>query len=850
MSELTTQSSGNDSEGPKTLAEQGKGDSLESVFDEGDFLSELKSFTETGFQSDKEKERAFYLMRKLSKHALNVDAGPAQISEPGRARSRSPSPTTPLPRRCSTPQLGPKGQPIFEGVFAFLKERVLPPAGTGYGDSQMQDDAYGYTPAPPTDPTSIDREFICDVLGRVAENQAFAVQLLCRVHKAKPDAAEDNLFARLFRQKEYYDSEWANELLDNLRVDTDFEDGRTILLKTASVLRVNSGRRVQRDEIREKMIEVVTSAFSSFKGMAISLSRDAPPPTRADTETQEWEVKVGSQQFTDLSVATASLMDEGFRVDQLHHDTLRLLGNAPTAIIVLRTREILEVLKSKFRLSKTATELLRAHLEKEHSEFMEDAVTALLGAVDEDVEKEVSELKDHVKVNALELARLCSPQHRAAHQELIKKLLGEDNSLEVRRAAMAAQTGQGMEGMTSVKYWMHCTSPAAMASIVQTGIVRIAQCDSELYDGKLATDKFAPLGLWFSAYTYKKKLPKTTAYPEGSETGYSAGLTADVSKLLGLGVRWKVYFVGKEKIIRTQYKYAVVMEGSPEDLWFQHNPTITAAEGPGDRAVFLEQDKDGNWLFFAKDLDSKGEDEEYIEDSQADVAAVWQVETSVFFVPPNGRDLLLRDAFVSADTIETDDYHWDPSLRKGVGLLDFDNGFSTLQVKRSGKLPEQRPRAVCPALPGGSLFPPKVNKQAEFALAEYNKWLSGQSDSPAFEAVANFTRHVEFKAVKLFNSPNDKLKDQNYLKTYGKDGYQYLIVNMSQKKPPPKAFPPYVLADQLLRIASLGYHVLAADYVADEEKRHKRARYAASHMINSHVMDKQIKIARSFWLGV
>ena len=130
---------------------------------------------------------------------------------------------------------------------------VLRAAGTGYGDSQMQDDAYGYTPAPPTDPTSIDREFICDVLGRVAENQAFAVQLLCRVHAAKPDAAEDNLFARLFREKEYYDSEWANELLDNLRVDTDFEDGRTIILKTASVLRVNSGRRVQRDEIRENI---------------------------------------------------------------------------------------------------------------------------------------------------------------------------------------------------------------------------------------------------------------------------------------------------------------------------------------------------------------------------------------------------------------------------------------------------------------------------------------------------------------------------------------------------------------------------------------------------------------------
>ena len=80
------------------------------------------------------------------------------------------------------------------------------------------------------------------------------------------------------------------QLLDNLRVDTDFEDGRTIS-ENRSVLRVNSGRRVQRDEIREKMIEVALPRI--FKGMAVS-SRDAPP-TRADTETQEWEVNVGGE---------------------------------------------------------------------------------------------------------------------------------------------------------------------------------------------------------------------------------------------------------------------------------------------------------------------------------------------------------------------------------------------------------------------------------------------------------------------------------------------------------------------------------------------------------------------------
>ena len=216
-----------------------------------------------------------------------------------------------------------------------------------------------------------------------------------------------------------------------------------------------------------------------------------------------------------------------------------------------------------------------------------------------------------------------------------------------------------------VELWCHATTAAAAGAIKSDGYVLPCTSTSFKHDGKLASDVFAPPGLWFTACSKDGKPPETTSYPDRGGYKHAAQLRASVTELLrggfeaGEGQRsWRLFFITIEKMRRYHIQYALVLEGTPEYFWFQNNKTeINRGAKESDGGFFELQIKRRNEDSedtvisdsFVKLTCTKGEHKFFAIDL-GEGEGTTQVDTSVCFIPPDGRRVLVRAPMFPEET--------------------------------------------------------------------------------------------------------------------------------------------------------------------------------------------------------
>lgn len=688
-----------------------------------------------------------------------------------------------------------------------------------------------------------DRDFALNMLQALAQDAALAERFLCgSVNEEDAEQAYEDteaydrcqLFSEMYKSHKNYSKVWVETLVDHLyQVEGGHELVVDAFCKHKDILQ-------SRQDVRVAMLSSIKAVGSSFKSMDIDVKplnaeddADAIAPQRQGSlEKKEKGLRylVGKEAKEKDPLLYGRVNNFAKSLDAIFkaalgrfRDMMDILSETHAALVILVALDpVIKIVKVGERLlSEQAADLLKTTL-KPHAELLDGVTSSLLvwlhdemeSAGDEavsgdasDEESEAAErILDHVKVSILQLASMCSEEARNSvkQQKMVQKLY-EDANLVVKRAALAALTFKDVNGMEDVKYWLHCTSMGSFENMVKTGVFNLEQCDQAEYDGKLATDPHAPLGVWFSAYTNSRKLPKTTPYPQHNREGFSAGMVADVSKLLGTARkgRWCIFFISDRQAIRRQLKYAVVLEGSPEYYWFKasDNACICKTE-ESERLAFLQQSSKGEWHFHSLDANMRGEDEFDVSLTQTPQNATHQVETSVFFVPPNGRDLILRDNFVSADSIDVEHLHTDENSK--LGLIQ-SQGFCALRVERTSTKEDPRPQALNPESAPGMLWPPKVDKVAELAIDDYNrhhskKLLGGETFLEQADFGRGYLREVQVSRIMRDNLA--ALLQDKYEPKY------LVVVGYKDKSDFTRG---RILADQLLRITSLGYSSLEED---------------------------------------